>query len=64
MKILIEVENDKDVSENKLQKSILWQEGQEKGTMTWNELLIRGFKTSQQLPELNWWLLDCLSSAM
>lgn len=59
MKILIEVENGKDVSENKLQKSILWQEGQEEGTMPWNGLLIRAFKTSQRLPELNGYLIVC-----
>ena len=62
MKILIEVETGKDVSENKFQKSILWQEGQEEGAMTWNGLSIRGFKTSQLPPQLNW-LLDCMSPA-
>ena len=36
MKILIEVETGKDVSENKIQKRILWQDGQEEGAMTWN----------------------------
>ena len=35
------------------QKSILLQEGQEEGAMTWNGLSIRSFKTSQRPPELN-----------
>lgn len=45
-----------------LKTSILWQEGQEEGAMTWNGLSIRGFKTSQWPPGLNW-LLDCMSPA-